>query len=88
MSVAAENYPSKRKHRCGDEGGVQEICSTLGAFAALVDGQVVTWGNHQDGGRCDAVQEDLVEVQEIQAEISMRGYKSLRMYTILYSKCM
>lgn len=39
-----------------------------GAFAAiLLDGSVKTWGFSHLGGSCEAVQDELVEVQELQS---------------------
>ena len=38
------------------------IFSTYFAFAAVkADGSVVTWGNADEGGNCDAVREQLAE---------------------------
>ena len=48
--------------------GVQQICGSFGAFAALRDdGTVVTWGNAQSGGDCSSVRHLLKDVVEIYA---------------------
>ena len=50
--------------------GVQQIQSTLGAFAAiLADGSVVTWGDLRYGGDSSAVQIQLKNVQQIQSTV-------------------
>eukprot|EP00435_Cladocopium_sp_Y103_P039094 s1800_g10.t1 len=47
---------------------VQQVCSTEGAFAAvLADGTVVTWGDPNCGGDCSRVQDRLRSVQQIYA---------------------
>ena len=48
-----------------------EVRSTLGAFAAILgDGSVVTWGSAGSGGDSNAVQQQLLNVQQIQASNS------------------
>jgi alpha-tubulin suppressor-like RCC1 family protein len=43
-------------------------CTAAGAFAVgLADGSVITWGNPNEGGDCSAVQDQLRNVQQIQA---------------------
>ena len=45
-----------------------QVKSSLGAFAAILgDGSVVTWGVPDYGGDCSAVQDQLKNVQTIQA---------------------
>ena len=45
---------------------VQQICSTGGAFAAiLADGKVVTWGRPDGGGDGSRVKDQLKNVQQI-----------------------
>ena len=47
--------------------GVQQIASTRGAFAAILeDGSLVTWGNSERGGDSSAVQHQLKTVQQVQ----------------------
>eukprot|EP00434_Breviolum_minutum_P034085 symbB.v1.2.030163.t1/scaffold3356.1/size58521/4 len=48
--------------------GVQQIQSTYGAFAAILeDGSVVTWGDAHFGGDSSEVRDELRRVQQIQA---------------------
>ena len=62
--------------RCGGDSaavrdqlkGVQQIQSTDGAFAAILeDGSIVTWGHADFGGDSSAVRDQLKGVQQIQA---------------------
>lgn len=47
---------------------VWKVKAAEGAFAAiLLDGSVKTWGFSHLGGSCEAVQDELVEVQELQS---------------------
>ena len=47
---------------------MQEIQGTGGAFAAiLADASVVAWGDPESGGDCSAIQDQLRNVERIQA---------------------
>ena len=49
-----------------------QICSHPygNAVAAIkADGTVVTWGNPEEGGDCDAVRDQLLDLQSIQASL-------------------
>ena len=42
-----------------------QVETTEGAFAALTDGKVVTWGSAVLGGDSSTVQEELVDIQDL-----------------------
>ena len=53
---------------------VRAIQASSGAFAAIkYDGSVVTWGYRIYGGDSSAVQENLIQVQEIQSTSALKG---------------
>ena len=46
---------------------VEALQSSLGAFAALKEGTIITWGDKETGGDSSHVQEQLRDVQHVQA---------------------
>ena len=46
---------------------MRQIQATSAAFAAILDGSVVTWGDAESGGDSGAVQNQLKDVRKIQA---------------------
>ena len=66
---------------------MQQVQSTAGAFAAiLADGSVATWGNQLWGGNSSAVQDQLRNVQQLQA--ALYGFAALPVGTSIYSSAL